>query len=96
MPSFEASGLPKEIRETTQDIAEGTARAFVKLGIDTIKRLAQRFLHNELVFIEDQETIDLAKRQLKSGEWIFFSDYVKNKRLKLLIRMGLALRELAK
>jgi hypothetical protein len=92
MPNSE--GLPKEIRETTQDVAEGTAKAFIKFGKEEIKQLAQRFLNRELIFIEDQETIDLVKCQLKSGEWNFFSNYVKNRKLKLLIGMGLTLREL--
>ena len=91
-----SDGLPKEVRETTQDIAEGSTRAVIKFGKEEIKRLAQRFLNSELIFIEDQDTIDLVKRQLKSGEWNFFSNYVKNKKLKLLIGMELTLRELEK
>lgn len=91
-----SDGLPKEVRETTQDVAEGSTRAAFKLGKEEIKRLAQRFLNRELIFIEDQDNIDLVKRQLKSGEWNFFSNYVKDKRLKLLIGIGLALRELEK
>lgn len=94
MLSYDGSGLPTEVRETTKDIAEGTTKGFLRFGKEEIKLLAQRFLNKELIFIEDQETIDLVKRQLKSGEWNFFSRYVKNKRLKLLIGMGLTLREL--
>ncbi len=94
MPNFNGSEIPAEMRETTQDIAEGTTRAFIKLGIEEIKKLAQRFLNKELVFIEDEETINLVKRQFESGEWAFFSNYVKDKQLKLLVGMGLALREL--
>jgi hypothetical protein len=89
-------GLPKEIRQTTQDLAEGATKAAIDIAKEKIKKLAQRFLNNELIFIEDQETIELVKNQLKSGEWNFIKDYIANKGLTLLIQMGLALRELEK
>ena len=85
-------GLPPEIRETTQDVAQGTTRALLSVGKDAIKSLAQKFLNKELVFIEDIETIDLVKQQLKSGEWAILKHYIQDRRLKLLIQMGLTLR----
>ena len=54
------------------------------------------FLNKELIFIQDEETIELVKQQLKSGEWTILKDYIQDKRLKLIIQMGIALRELEK
>lgn len=91
-----SEGLPKEVRQTTQDLAEGATKGIIDSVKEEIKKLAKRFLKNELVFIEDEETIELVKKQLKSGEWTFIKDYIKDKRLKLLIQMGLALKDLEK
>ncbi len=97
MLSFEdPNALPPEVRQTTQDIAEGAARGVLSWTKETIVTLAKQFRNKELVFIEDQETIEVVKEQLKTGEWSLSSHYVKDKNLQLLIKVGLTLRALEK
>ena len=88
------NGLPKEIRQTTQDIAKGVTNAFIDRSSNKIKELANRFLNHELLFIQDSETIELVKQQIKTQEWALIKKYVSNSDHKLLIQMGLALRQL--
>ncbi len=88
------NGLPKEVRQTTQDLARGMTDAFIDRSSNKIKELANRFLNHELLFIEDDETIELVKQQIKTQEWILIKKYVSNQDHKLLIQMGLALRKL--
>ena len=64
-----SNGLPKEIRQTTQDVAQGVANAVIDRSAEKIKQLARKFLDHKLVFIEDEETIDLVKQQIMSQEW---------------------------
>lgn len=63
-------------------------------GEDKIRELVIKFRDRRLAFIQDTETIDLVKEQLKTGEWSLCSSYLKDKNLKLLVQMGLALRKL--
>lgn len=90
------NSLPKEVRQTTQDIAEGATKGFLNWSKEQLKFLAEKFRNKELAFIQDEETINLVKEQLKSGEWSLFNRYIKNKELKMLIIMGLTLRSLEK
>jgi hypothetical protein len=93
MSNFEPGAIPPEFYKTTEAIAKGCTKGFLEHGAEKIKQLALRFKNKELVFIEDQETIDLVNQQLKCGEWTIFKEYVQDKRLKLLIQMGLTLRD---
>lgn len=87
-------GLPKEVRQTTQDIAEGATKAIIDKSSGKIKGLAKKFLNKELLFIQDEETIDLVKAQLKTQEWSLVRKYIRNKEYRILIQTGLALRKL--
>lgn len=87
-------GLPKEVRQTTQDIAEGVTKAVISASSNKIKGLAKKFLNNELLFIQDEETIALVKAQLKTQEWSLVRKYIREKDYRILIQTGLALRKL--
>lgn len=95
-PFDDSHSLPPEIRQTTQDIAEGATRGVLSWSKETILALAKKFLNKELVFIEDQQTIEIVKEQLKTAEWLLFNRYVQDKDMQLLIKMGLTLRALEK
>ncbi len=76
------------------DVAEGITKGLISWSEEKIKNFAQNFLDRKLVFINHQETIDLVKEQLKSGDWSLVKQYLKDSELKILVQIGLALRKL--
>lgn len=79
-----------------KDMSEGAMKGLLSFSKETIAELVQKFKNRELNFIQDQETLDLVKEQVKTGEWSFYKDHIKDKKLRVLIQMGLALRKLEK
>lgn len=80
--------------EPFSDATEGVTKGTLDYVEEKIKTLARKFLDRKLIFINRQETVDLVKEQLKSGEWSLCKQYIKNKELRLLVQLGLALRKL--
>jgi len=80
--------------DTYKDTIEDITKGALEFGENKIKQLVQQFKNGKLAFIQDQETIDLVKKQLESGEWDLCKGYIKDDFLKLLVKMGLTLREL--
>lgn len=76
--------------------AEGTTDSIIKHSSKAIKDFAKKLLNKELSFIEDDETIDIAKEQRKAGEAEIFREYAQSSRHRLLYQMGLTLRKLEK
>ncbi|MFQ5620437.1 MAG: hypothetical protein ACE5FT_01180 [Candidatus Nanoarchaeia archaeon] len=56
-----------------ESAAKGATKGALEWTSGKIKELAKRFLQKGLAFIEDQETIDIAKEQRKTGNGIFSS-----------------------
>ena len=85
---------------SSDDIVKQAAKGLTEAALDwsssKIQSLVTQFLQKNLAFIEDQEVIDLAKEQRKTGEWNLFKQYVKDTRLRILFQMGLTLRRLEK
>jgi len=78
----------------TSDIAKGATEAIINVSKEEIKSLIYKWENKELLFLGKKETIDLVKRERKTEEWALFDKYIKNKELRILVQMGLALREL--
>lgn len=72
------------VTETALAFASEKAAAFV-----------QRLLNHEIAFVEHPENITLAREQRKKPEWQVYRDYVSDKTLRILIQMGMTLRDLA-
>ena len=82
--------MSSELTDATGGLVKGT----LSWGEEKIKEFARKFKNRQLVFIQDEETINLVRSQLKSGEWSLFCQYVSNKELRLLVQLGLTLRKL--
>jgi len=78
-----AKGITKGALEWTKD----------EIG-QKVKDLITKFRNKDIAFVEDVETIKIAKEQLSTSEWMLFSSYVKDKKLRILFRLGLTLRRL--
>ncbi len=79
-----------------ENVAKGaTEGALNYLGM-SLKTLVKKFLDKDFSFTEDEEVINLAKKQRKKAEWDLFKTYVKDGKLHILFQMGLTLRDLEK
>lgn len=90
--SFDSGAPPDPVASATK----GAVKAVLEYSEEKLKELVERFKNKDLVFIQDKETIEIAKEQREKGEWAFFKIYVKDNDLRILFQMGLTLRELEK
>ena len=58
--------------------------------------LARKFKDRKIAFVQNPETIEVAKEQRNSSEWGLFRNYVDDERLHILFQMGLTLRRVEK
>jgi len=63
-------------------------------SLEKIKLALSKLMHRDLAFIEDRETIDTVRAQRASVEWDFLEQYIRDKKLRILIQLGLTLRRL--
>jgi len=79
-----------------ESASKGAVEGFLKWGEDFIKKLASKFKDKELAFIQDEKTIKRVKEQYRSGELSFYKEYIEDKEMLFLLKMGLTLRSLEK
>lgn len=85
--------MPDDI-PSNSDVLAGITKGLLEHAEEKAVAWVERFRNHEIVFIEDSETIDCVKKQRKGPEWKMLSEIIKDKKLRLLAQMGLALREL--
>lgn len=78
------------------DAAKGATEGFLNWSSSTIKELVAKLKHGNLGFIQDEKTISIVKEQYNSGELAIYKEYIDNKEMLFLIKMGLTLRKLEK
>ena len=76
------------------EAAEGLTKGVLDWSTEKIKQFVQKLKDKKLAFIEERKTIEVVKELYNSGEATFYSKYLKDKELLLLVRMGLTLRKL--
>ncbi len=76
------------------DVAEGVTKGSLSYGEDKIKQLVGFFKSKKLKFIGDKKTIEIARETKKSGEWVFYKNYIDDKELLFIIKLGLILRKI--
>jgi len=76
--------------------SKGAVEGTLNFASNKIANLLEKFRNKELVFIQDQYTINIVKEQLKSGEWLLCEKHIKNPEYRTLIKIGLTLRSLEK
>jgi len=86
--------------EPIKDFGEGIGKGAVKGALDWgesfIKDLAKRFKEKGINFIEDKNTLEIAREQYNSGELQIYKHYIEDKDNLMILRMGLVLRRLEK
>lgn len=76
------------------DAAEGVARVVISCTTEKVKNLVRRFRDRKLAFIQERETIDNVKEQLKTNENSFYENYIEDEEMRYCLAMGLTLRKL--
>jgi hypothetical protein len=77
-----------------EEVIAGVTKGTLDFTADRIKAWAARLANRDIAFIEDRTSFDVVADQKRNPEWSFYKEYVKTKELRVLIRIGLALRKL--
>lgn len=82
------------IKDISESIGKGATKGLLEYSESKIKELVSLFKNKKLRFIGDKQTIQVAKETRNSGEWAFYKEYVKEKELLFIIKLGLVLRKI--
>jgi hypothetical protein len=77
-----------------EEVIAGVTKGALEFSSERIKGWAARLANRDIAFIEDRSSFDVVADQKRNPEWSFYKEYVKTKELRVLIRIGLALRKL--
>jgi len=77
-----------------EEAIAGVTKGALEFSSERIKGWAARLANRDIAFIEDRSSFDVVADQKRNPEWSFYKEYVKTKELRVLIRIGLALRKL--
>ncbi len=77
-----------------ENAASGITKGIIELSIEKIREFANKFKNKELAFIQEKKVIEVVREQYASGESKFYSKYIEDKSLLLLVRLGLTLRKI--
>jgi len=79
-----------------ESVSKGATEGVLEWTKEEIKQLARRFRDRKIAFVQNPETIEVAKEQRLTSEWDLFQKYVDDGRLHILFQMGLTLRRVEK
>jgi hypothetical protein len=82
--------------DIVESASKGAVKGALEWGENFIKNLASKFKEKEISFIEDKNTLEIAREQYNSGELQIYKHYIENKDKLMILRMGLVLRKLEK
>jgi len=82
------------IKDLGEGIGKGAVKGVLEWGENVIKDLAKKFKEREINFIEDKNTLEIAREQYNSGELQIYKHYIEDKTKLMILRMGLVLRKL--
>lgn len=80
--------------DPVEKASSGAVKGVLDWTEEKIKSLVEKFKNRELAFIQDEETIRIVKEQYNSGELNFYKNYIEDRELLFLVKMGLTLRRL--
>lgn len=82
--------------DAISNAVKGATEGFLNWGADVIKDLVSKLKERKLAFIQDEKTIQIVKEQYRSGELAIYKEYIEDKEMLFLLKMGLTLRRLEK
>lgn len=81
-------------KDPLESASAGVTKGVLSWTEEKVKALVERFQNRDVAFVEDPETINLAKEQRKTSEWNLFKQYIDDPDLRIIFQMGLTLRKL--
>lgn len=78
------------------EIAEGAVKGLLSWTKEQVLSFVNKLKNRDIAFIKNRETIDIVREQIRTAEWQVYKNYLSDKRLRLLVQMGLALRRMEK
>jgi len=82
------------IKDLGESIGKGAVKGALEWGENFIKNLVNKFNEKGVRFIEDKNTLEIAKEHYNSGELQIYKHYIDDKNKLMILRMGLVLRRL--
>lgn len=82
--------------DPVESASKGATEGLLEWTEEKVKQLVRRFKDRKIAFVQDAETIEIAKEQRQTSEWELFQTCVDDQRLHILFQMGLTLRRLEK
>ena len=82
------------IKDLGESIGKGAVKGALEWGENFIKNLVNKFNEKGVRFIEDKNTLEIAKEHYNSGELQIYKHYIDDKNKLMILRMGLVLRKL--
>lgn len=77
-----------------EEASKGAVEGLLSWTEEKIQVLLEKFTDKDIGFVEDKPTADSLKRQKGTSEYKLLSDFVPKGYLRVLVRMGLTLREM--
>lgn len=82
--------------DALESVAAGATKGSLEYAEDKIKELVIKLRNRDIAFVQDVETINIAKEQRTTSEWKYYQQYITNPDYRILFQLGLTLRRLEK
>jgi hypothetical protein len=73
-------------KDPLESAAKGATEGALGWTEEKVKQLARKFKDRKVAFVQNPETIEVAKEQRNSSEWGLFRNYVDDERLHILFK----------
>ena len=77
-----------------EEASKGAVEGFLDWTEEKLQTLVERFNDKDIGFVQDKQTADSLKRQKGTSEYKLLSGFIPKGHHRVLVRMGLALREM--
>ena len=88
------SGDDRVPNDPIRSMAAGVTDSIIDHGKAAVTSFVKKLQERKLALVQTKANVNLAKEQRKKPEWQIYQEYVSDKHLRVLIQMGMALREL--
>ena len=82
------------VKSAAEGAAKGTVEGFLNWTKEQVEELARKFRDREIAFVEDKSTAETIKRQKDVSDYGFITRFLPRGHLRVLVSLGLALRQM--
>lgn len=73
--------------------SEGITKGLLNWTKEQVSEYIFKLKNKDVAFIRDKDDIELIRQQRKTAEWEIYSRFIEDKKLKILVELGLSLRK---